>query len=536
MQSLPALEPEHEEMLWFYLYFAHMNSKAKRKVFYKQLKQKFLNCSQAELQQLAADFRGLKRRLEARPAGDEDPELGTDSCASSGKEDSSRASGNSQTQKDSSSGSSVEDSKAGEADTEDSPGPAKWGPRARPEGGAGPSKKGFYKGGKQGRASNPIGAVEEDSAGTAGENARGKGKSPRQAPRNKRRSLGLLQVGFDQQGPSSGSREVYNKIQMIVQSMAKPCQNGLGHPAQKLAPKARPMAKPKGITNIGNTCYSSCILQILFHQPRFLKKIAKFAAAEEKRGKYLRRMAEPAGLSAEKKRKYGLALRGARFVESLQRFFKQMLVGRSEWVSPADVFAAMVSADNARMFSVGVQEDVVEFLGAAFQLIEAGFRLDRQVGSPVLQGPVADAQLLPGPLQDLPDELPHEGNPQSKRSGLQPYNCERDPRQPGRGHEAGAGLRHRGLRAQSGRLTQGQRIRVSKSYFIAKKPRVLMFQINRVEFAGGFQATRKNNQDFKIPESVDLTEFRLRNKDAANYKELFEDKKAAGGPAGRGRH
>lgn len=63
---------------------------------------------------------------------------------------------------------------------------------------------------------------------------------------------------------------------------------------------------------------------------------------------------------------------------------------------------------------------------------------------------------------------------------------------------------------------------VKKSYFITKKPKVLMIQINRVEFGGGAFGTTKNNQSFEIPEILDLGNFLVINEHADDYNSMFE--------------
>ena len=141
---------------------------------------------------------------------------------------------------------------------------------------------------------------------------------------------------------------------------------------------ATTVARPKGIQNIGNTCYSSSMLQILYYQRRFLKKVAKFRLCKQRQDRYNRKLAS-AEKSQDRTTRLRMSLHGARFILSLQRFFASMLESHTERVNPANVLANLVDWDNTLLFQAGAQQDAVEFMEAVFRLVEAGLRLDAKV-------------------------------------------------------------------------------------------------------------------------------------------------------------
>ena len=135
---------------------------------------------------------------------------------------------------------------------------------------------------------------------------------------------------------------------------------------------------PKGIRNIGYTCYSSCILQMLFHHPRFMRRVCRFRVDRAKQVELTQRAAILA-VGDKKRHKLQLTLNGSRFLESLQELFRELASGSDCQASPSEVFERMVTGDGRKMFQVGVQEDVVEFMDGFFELAVAGYRLDAEV-------------------------------------------------------------------------------------------------------------------------------------------------------------
>ena len=138
------------------------------------------------------------------------------------------------------------------------------------------------------------------------------------------------------------------------------------------------LVDPKGIINIGNTCYSSSVLQVLFHFPRFTKKIGRFRLDRSKRMKLLKEL-QSALRNPEKKHKLQLTLFGAKFIESLQWLFEQLGSSEHSSVSPSRVFGCMLRGDGSKMFELGAQEDVLEFMDGLFKLVTAGYSLHEKV-------------------------------------------------------------------------------------------------------------------------------------------------------------
>ena len=379
--SLTDLNPAHEEIISFYVFFKHMNTKNDANRFRKKLKQKFKNLPDRDLQQLKKKFSNFSRTLDlidfksseyARQSEKSEDSQQRHSASSSADSDSDDQTEITESPKKSPKREKPEPTV--EASSEESDQTTPNSSENESESGSSPEQE-----------DSPGQASHEKSATKTTQNKPNESNHPKQPVEIPRKAAPKPQV-----------RDLFSTMSRAKSLFPKSCsrcdasrskdpvarrRNLFGN-AQSRESRPRPevmvSAHPKGIQNIGNSCYSSCILQILYYQPRFLKKIAKFRLNEEKRVKYQQKLSL-SDLPPLKQRKYKTALNGARFVRSLQRFFKKMTVAKSEWVSPSDVFAKMVTTDNARIFQVGVQEDVVEFLARAFRLIEAGFRMDEQV-------------------------------------------------------------------------------------------------------------------------------------------------------------
>ena len=200
----------------------------------------------------------------------------------------------------------------------------------------------------------------------------------------KRQFLGLEPDSPDSQYPLpshqqrasnfSGSNQpiLQNTIQTKMASNHQISQNHVtGRAAEDL---------PTGIINMGNTCYSSCILQILYHYPGFAKPICKFRIDEAKKSRF-ENLAQTLKNSKSQSGKHQLILNGSLLIETLQNFFYQLTAAGNNQADPSDVLSKMVSRDGNELFAIGKQEDVVEFMNCAFDLIEAGLELDQRVTS-----------------------------------------------------------------------------------------------------------------------------------------------------------
>lgn len=145
--------------------------------------------------------------------------------------------------------------------------------------------------------------------------------------------------------------------------------------------KNRSSDSPVGIKNTGNSCYISCIIQILFYNKRFLKRILKFREkpenSSEKKSDLVvneKEISEKNRLLKQKEEKIGVNL-----IKSFQKIFGLMMKGTHVAVDPTEFFEAFIDPYTGKNYITGQQKDVVEFMGFMFNLLEAGLKRDTQV-------------------------------------------------------------------------------------------------------------------------------------------------------------
>ena len=136
---------------------------------------------------------------------------------------------------------------------------------------------------------------------------------------------------------------------------------------------------PIGILNAGNTCFSNSVLQVMYHHSAFSTQICKFRLNKNKWNEYKTKAKNSSGKSVED---YKFSKNGCRFIQNLQTLFRKM-ANRSKRDPPDSktLLSRMIWPNGKKMFEQGKQQDAVEFATCAFELIEAGFELDQQVGS-----------------------------------------------------------------------------------------------------------------------------------------------------------
>lgn len=176
------------------------------------------------------------------------------------------------------------------------------------------------------------------------------------------------------------------KKEMILPMTRKEKNEGLINNSKKTKPdkkkekyiklKASSLnSPPKGIKNIGNTCYSSCILQIMLHNYKFSSTICKYRVNKSK-FKHCQESVKSKNLDRTKKLTAQFILNGSRFIITLQKLFMNLISDSNDQANPQELFDHLVDRQGKAKFEIGRQEDIFEFMDSAFQLIEEGFKLN----------------------------------------------------------------------------------------------------------------------------------------------------------------
>ena len=135
-----------------------------------------------------------------------------------------------------------------------------------------------------------------------------------------------------------------------------------------------------GMANLGNTCYFNSIMQILFFSDCFANKICQYDPDTTKISNISENDSE---LNEEDKKKIKMKKifleNGTELIQEIQIMFGRMLKGKINYANPQGVLDHLMEKMNNRKVEVGLQKDLVEFLGIFFECIEAGFSVDKNV-------------------------------------------------------------------------------------------------------------------------------------------------------------
>lgn len=132
---------------------------------------------------------------------------------------------------------------------------------------------------------------------------------------------------------------------------------------------------PKGIQNIGNTCYSSCILQIMLYNSKFSSTICKYRVNKDLR-EFCEKQLQSKILGPKKIQENQFIINGSEFILALQRFFLDLISDFPRQANPQNLFERLVDWEGRAKFKIGNQQDVFEFMDSVFQLIEEGYKLN----------------------------------------------------------------------------------------------------------------------------------------------------------------
>ena len=134
-----------------------------------------------------------------------------------------------------------------------------------------------------------------------------------------------------------------------------------------------------GMANLGNTCYFNSMMQILFFSDCFAEKICQFNADLTLISKTNEKEMTEDQIQKQKMKKVFLK-NGVNLIQEIQKMFGQMLKGHINYANPQGVLAHLMEKMTNRKVEVGLQKDLVEFLGLFFECLEAGFSVDESVG------------------------------------------------------------------------------------------------------------------------------------------------------------
>ncbi|KAJ3436299.1 ubiquitin carboxyl-terminal hydrolase [Anaeramoeba flamelloides] len=115
---------------------------------------------------------------------------------------------------------------------------------------------------------------------------------------------------------------------------------------------------PVGLKNLGNTCFANSLLQTYFNIPLFRQAILSFPLEKYRKAK----MKTKGNLTKENEN-------DITFVIKLQAFFSQLLLTRKKYLSPTVIWKAL----ETKTFKFGKQEDPTEFNDLLINKIERGF-------------------------------------------------------------------------------------------------------------------------------------------------------------------
>ena len=135
-----------------------------------------------------------------------------------------------------------------------------------------------------------------------------------------------------------------------------------------------------GMANLGNTCYFNSMMQILYFSDCFADKVCRFDPDKALIPQTPAKSKVPTEKELHKlKMQEKFVENGAQLIAEIQDMFGKMLRGKINYVNPQGVLDHLMEKLTNRKVEVGLQKDLVEFLGMFFECLEAGFSVDRKV-------------------------------------------------------------------------------------------------------------------------------------------------------------
>lgn len=140
-------------------------------------------------------------------------------------------------------------------------------------------------------------------------------------------------------------------------------------PIKEIDQRVRERDQPMGLINIGNTCYSAAIFQVLYSLPTFMREISQIKVNQE--------LCDGQDTKLESR----LARSGMRTIAALQKLLPEMAFGLRKYADPSALMGSVVD-DQGEMLKIGQEKDIVEFKQLVIQRIVDAIAAESKAKNP----------------------------------------------------------------------------------------------------------------------------------------------------------
>ena len=277
-----------------------------------------------------------------------------------------------------------------------------------------------------------------------------------------------------------------------------------------------------GIVNLGNTCYFSCLLQILLFCNSFSELI--LTKNFKSRQNILENLEKEQQVETEEqKSKRVFNQYSVNLVLELQKLFGLMLYGNQNRVNPEKLLGFIMERGSNKVFEIGLQRDIVEILGVFFDSLDNGFQiLTNETDEGGLKQEAESKEKLQNVkvFQGLLNSILLEEKTMEEIS-VQEKTFEYIDLQLKDGEILKAWEKSWNTRIENYKINSQKSSSVYKKELCNDLPNLLLFQVNRIEFKEGYQMI-KNNTHFFFEKEIYIDQFLEKNK-----KEIIQNKEKA---------
>ena len=277
-----------------------------------------------------------------------------------------------------------------------------------------------------------------------------------------------------------------------------------------------------GIVNLGNTCYFSCLLQILLFSNSFSELI--LTKNFKSRQNILENLEKEQQVETEEqKSKRVFNQYSVNLVLELQKLFGLMLYGNQNRVNPEKLLGFIMERGSNKVFEIGLQRDIVEILGVFFDSLDNGFQiLTNETDEGGLKQEAESKEKLQNVkvFQGLLNSILLEEKTMEEIS-VQEKTFEYIDLQLKDGEILKAWEKSWNTRIENYKINSQKSSSVYKKELCNDLPNLLLFQVNRIEFKEGYQMI-KNNTHFFFEKEIYIDQFLEKNKE-----EIIQNKEKA---------